>query len=120
MVWIGHSADPREFYEALDAFVLSSRYEGMPYTLLEAMAMGLPVVATRVPGNTAVVVDGVTGLLAAPDDPEGLGKRVLELVRDPATGRRMGAEGWRRATERFPIEKFLQRLGSLYDETRGA
>ena len=114
MVWRDRTEDAREIYEALDVFVMSSRYEGMPYALLEAMSMGLPVVATRVCGCQDVVEEGVTGLLVAPDRPEELARQMLRLLRDPAYARRLGAAA-REAVEReFPSARFLDRMADLY------
>ena len=106
--------DPRTIYEALDLFVLSSRYEGMPYVLLEAMSMGLPVVATNVTGSRDVVEDGVTGLLSPPDRPEELARRIVQMLRDPERARRMGQEGRRRVVEKFPLERFVERMTAIY------
>jgi len=114
MLWRDHTEDPREIYEALDLFVMSSRYEGMPYAMLEAMSMGLPVVATRVCGCQDVVKEGVTGLLVAPDRPDELAQEILRLLRDPERAQRMGAAA-REAVEReLPRARFLDRTADLY------
>ena len=114
MVWREYTEDPREIYEALDVFVMSSRYEGMPYAMLEAMSMGLPVVAARVCGCQDVVEEGVTGLLVAPDRPDELAQEILRLLRDPEHAQRMGAAA-REAVEReFSSARFLDRMADLY------
>ena len=116
-VWRDFSADPREVYEAVDIFALSSRYEGMPYTLLEAMSMGLPVVATAVTGSRDVVADGVTGHLVPPEQPDEFAKALVRLLRDRETARRMGAAGRARVARRFIVSRFIRSMAALYVNT---
>ncbi|MFQ5718256.1 MAG: glycosyltransferase family 4 protein [Acidobacteriota bacterium] len=98
-----------------DVFVLASDREGMPNAVLEAMAAGLPVVATRVTGTEDVVVDGVTGRLVELDDLEGFVDAVAELLDDRELARRMGEAGRMRAAE-FSVEKMVSRTVSVYEE----
>ena len=112
--FVGHQRDVRPWLAALDVFVLSSDWEGMSNALLEAMAAGLPVVATRVGGNPEVVVDGVTGLLVPPSDPDALAEAIVRLLRDPALRRRMGRAGRRRVEEHFNIEETVRRTEEVY------
>jgi glycosyltransferase involved in cell wall biosynthesis len=88
-----------------DVFCLPSTYEGMPLAILEAMAAGLPVVATAVSGNPEAVEDGVTGLLVPPESATALADALLALLADPERRRRMGEAGRRRVAERFSIER---------------
>jgi glycosyltransferase involved in cell wall biosynthesis len=83
------------------ALVVPSIYEGMPLVVLEAMAAGVPVVASRVSGIPEVVVDGETGWLVPPEDPERLAASLAEVLADPEEARRRGAAGRRRVAERF-------------------
>ena len=85
----------------------------MGRVLVEAMALGRPVVATRVGGIPAVVLDGETGRLVAPDDPPALAGAVTELLKDPGVRRRMGEAGRRRADE-FSLRVMESRLLALY------
>ena len=101
-----------ELYAAADVFCLPSLYEGFPLAILEAMAAGLPVVATRVAGNPEAVEDGVHGRLVAPEDPAGLAAALLELVEDEEGRREMGRRARRRVEEEFSIE----RIGGAYRE----
>ena len=91
--FIGTTDDvPRILGEA-DILVRPSLSEGMPLTVLEAMACGLPVVASTVGGNGEAVQDGVTGYLVPPADTRALADRISELLDDPALCRRMGEAG---------------------------
>jgi len=87
---VGYHAMAQEFLSAFDIFVLPSRYEGLPYTLLEAMATGLPVVATAVGGNCELVREGVNGFLVPPDSAEDLKKALYSLVHDAELRERFG------------------------------
>jgi glycosyltransferase involved in cell wall biosynthesis len=95
-------------------FALPSRFEGLPLALLEAMAAGLPVVATDVDGNADVVRDGVDGLLVPSDDPGALAKALLHLIRDPGLAARLGNEARRRAASSFSVDTMLDRTVEVY------
>lgn len=99
-----------------DVFVLSSVLEGMSNAVLEAMAAGRPVVATRVGGNPELVVDGKTGFLVAPRDPAALADAVLRLMRDPQLARRLGEAGRRRVESEFTLATMVGRLERLYGD----
>src|SRR5208337_1486496 len=99
-------------------FVLPSRSEGIPLTVLEAMARGLPVVATRVGGLAEVVEQGVTGLLVPPADPAELGTAMAELWGDPDRLDRLGHAGRRRAEECFDVRRMVAQYEALYRQRR--
>jgi N,N'-diacetylbacillosaminyl-diphospho-undecaprenol alpha-1,3-N-acetylgalactosaminyltransferase len=99
-----------------DVFVLPSYREGTPMTVLEAMAMGLPVVATDVPGCREAVVAGETGFLVPPRSVDELVQAIRKLVEDPALRRRMGQAGRARAVQRFAIERIMAQYLDLYAE----
>ncbi|WP_437314914.1 glycosyltransferase [Sorangium sp. So ce385] len=105
--WVGELADTRAFLSDLDMFALIAEPAGCPNASLEAMAEGLPVVATAVGGMAEQVVDGVTGRLVPPGDAEALAGALVELAEDPARRARMGAAGWERARERFSLERMV-------------
>jgi glycosyltransferase involved in cell wall biosynthesis len=95
-------------------FVLSSITEGISLTLLEAMACGLPVVATRVGGNPEVVADGETGLLVPPRDPGALANAVLGLWGQADTCARMGLAGRQRVEQHFDVRRMVADYEALY------
>jgi glycosyltransferase involved in cell wall biosynthesis len=110
----GERRDVPELLARADVFVLSSRSEGLPVSVLEAMAAGLPVVASRVGGVPEVVVDGRTGVLVRPSDPDELAAALQRLVDHPALRRRLGAAGRARAEERFDLARFQREHLELY------
>ncbi|HIE55071.1 MAG TPA: glycosyltransferase, partial [Chromatiaceae bacterium] len=93
-VWMtGDRDDIPDLLRLMDIFVLPSLAEGISNTILEAMASGLPVVATRVGGNAELVIEGVTGRLVAPKDPQGMAGAMADLVCSPERRRAMGQSG---------------------------
>jgi glycosyltransferase involved in cell wall biosynthesis len=115
LILTGLRHDVPELMAAFDIFVLSSLWEGLPRVLPQAMAMGLPIVATAVDGNTEAIEDGVNGLLVLPGQPAALAQAVIRLLRDPQTVRRMGQAGRARADE-FGARKMVDEIANLYEE----
>ncbi len=111
---LGHRPDVETVLAALDVFVLSSLSEGLPNTVLEAMAAGLPVVSTRVGGAGEVVEEGVTGLLVPPASVEQIADAIAALLHDPARRASMSAAGRRRAATRFSLAETVRRYHALY------
>jgi glycosyltransferase involved in cell wall biosynthesis len=105
---------PALLYSA-DVFCLLSRSEGMSNAVLEAMACGLPCVATRVGGNPEVIQEGRTGFLVDDGDSEGAAARILELLEDRARARAMGAEGRRAVEENFTTEVMIKNVVDSYE-----
>jgi glycosyltransferase involved in cell wall biosynthesis len=116
VVFAGHRTDVPEILQALDIFVLPSNWEGLPNAVLEAMAAGLPVVATRVGGVPEVVVEGQTGILVPPRDPNALADALLTLLRDPNLRRRMGQAGRQRVQEYFSVDQMVSKTETLYEQ----
>lgn len=104
ILWAGRRSDVREILAALDVYVLPSLEESFPISILEAMAAGLPVVATRVGGVPECVAPGQTGLLVPPSRSDALAQAVIELTRDSQRRRCMGEAGRRRVEQCFSAE----------------
>ncbi|KPJ53750.1 hypothetical protein AMJ39_03345 [candidate division TA06 bacterium DG_24] len=113
-VFAGALADIGPLLRQLDLFVLATETEGLPVSIIEAMAVGKPVIATQVGGIPELVEDGITGLLVRPGDDHALADAILRLLRDPALARRMGEAGRRRIAESFGIESMVKRLEQIY------
>ena len=113
--FVGGVSDLREHLRSADVFVLPSRSEGFSNAIVEAMAASLPVVATDVGGNAEAVESGVTGWVVPSDDPEALAGAITRLLADPATARRMGAEGKRVAAERFTTAAMMREVTRVYE-----
>jgi L-malate glycosyltransferase len=117
--FLGVRQDIPELLNTMDIFVLPSLSEGMPLTLLEAMACGLPVVATKVGGNCEVVLDGVTGILVDSTDSQALADGLALLIRDPDLREHMGRAGRRRVVASFAMGQTAQEYWNLYRHTTG-
>jgi glycosyltransferase involved in cell wall biosynthesis len=104
------------FYGAIDVFCLSSDSEGMPLTLLEALAYGVPVVSTDVGGIGEVLEDGRTGFLVPKGSAEALAARIVELLTNPARAAELAASGRAMVHERFPAEKMVKAVEAVYEE----
>jgi sugar transferase (PEP-CTERM/EpsH1 system associated) len=114
--FLGLRNDVPRLLAAADLFLLTSISEGIPLTLIEAMAAGLPIVSTRVGGVGEVVEDGTTGLLAAAGDEDVLAQHVLALAADPHRAREMGRLGQARAEAFFSERGMHDRYSELYRE----
>jgi glycosyltransferase involved in cell wall biosynthesis len=111
--WVGPSGK-RALLESAAVYALPSYSEGMPMSLLEAMAAGVPAVASPVGGVPEVLTDGVTGLIAAPGDVTTLSRHLRKLLLDRALGARIGAAGRETIRLRFAPERALPRLEVIY------
>jgi glycosyltransferase involved in cell wall biosynthesis len=114
VAFLGVRPDVELLMAVMDVFVLTSRWEGLPITLLEAQASGLPVVASRVPGVCEAVVEGETALLAEVGDASGFADHVLRILRDPELARSLGRAGRKLVLSRFGLEASVKRYQSLY------
>ncbi len=114
--FVGYQRDVWPWLAACDVYAVSSDWEGMPNAVLEAMGVGLPVVATAAGGTPDVVVDGETGLLVPQDDPAALAAALDRLINDPELRRTMGAAGQKRARTRFSAQQMVERTQALYAE----
>ncbi|BAL25903.1 sugar transferase, PEP-CTERM/EpsH1 system associated [Azoarcus sp. KH32C] len=115
-VWVtGERGDVPELMRAMDVFALPSRAEGISNTVLEAMASGLPVVATRVGGNPELVVEGETGALVPPGDSVMLAAALEPYALDPVLAKRHGAAGRQRVELEFSIDGMVASYAGLYE-----
>jgi glycosyltransferase involved in cell wall biosynthesis len=110
----GYVSDPRSVYAALDIFVAPSRHEGFGIVFQEAMAMGVPVVGTRVVGSRDAVRDGSTGLLVAPEDPGALASGILALAGDAELRARLIAAAMSHVREHGSRRTMAERVQMLY------
>ena len=116
---LGARDDVAAILAALDVFVLTSRSEGLPFALLEAMAMERPVVATAVNGVPEIVEDKVTGVLVERGDGEALARAVLGTLADPERARAMGRAGRRRVQACFTASRMVAETEALYRDVLG-
>jgi glycosyltransferase involved in cell wall biosynthesis len=122
--FLGEVSDVAEVLASASMFVLPSLTEGISLTLLEAMARGLPVVATRVGGTPEVVEDGTSGLLVAPQSPNELAAALLRVYRQPHRARLMGLAAHHRVAELFDVRRMVAAYEGIYleciEQCRGA
>lgn len=103
-----------DLYAQADVYCLPSLYEGFPVATLEAMAVGLPVVTTRVSGNPEAVDDGVEGRVVEPKDADGLARALIDLLSDPEKRREMGRKARERVLRDFTIEEIVSKYQDLW------
>lgn len=115
LAWLpGERKDIPDVLRGLDCFVLPSLAEGISNTILEAMATGLPVVATNVGGNGELVEEGMTGKLVPAADSKALGKAITEYYRHPQAARRHGHAGRSRVERQFSLERMVRQYENVY------
>jgi glycosyltransferase involved in cell wall biosynthesis len=119
VVFLGDRSDVLTLMADVDVFALATASEGMPFTLLEAMAAGKPVVGSRVPGIVDLVFDGLNGYTYPAGDAVELAKRLGELLRDERLRRRLGGEGKRRVEKEFTTERMLHETEEMYRAALG-
>ena len=112
----GWCGDVRPYFEAMDIFALSSLREGLPNVLLEAMALGVPVVATRIAGIPRMIHDGRNGTLVEPGDGDALTGAVDEQVRNPGLRAAFATAGRETVSARYSFPARMTRLARSYDE----
>ena len=116
VVFTGAIPDAARVLPLVDLYLTASRREGLPTALLEAMACGVPVLATEAPGHVDAVEPEITGRLVRPDDAPGLAAAAALLLRDPALRARMGQAGRERVEQRFTRARMLAEIAALYRE----
>jgi glycosyltransferase involved in cell wall biosynthesis len=113
--YLGRKDDIAPFLAASDISIVASHEEGFSNVILESMAAGLPVVATRVGGNPEAVVDGVTGWIVEPRQPGVMAHRITDLLRNPRKAGEWGLKGKERVMELFTVERMVIRHLDLYE-----
>jgi len=117
LVWLaGERSDISELLKVLDVFVLPSVNEGISNTILEAMATGLPVIATNVGGNPELVVDNVTGSLVKKQSEHEMAKTLKYYFDNPNIIQQYGSAGRTLAVEKFSLQRMVKDYLSVYDK----
>ncbi|HEY4675817.1 MAG TPA: glycosyltransferase family 4 protein [Candidatus Angelobacter sp.] len=119
VILAGQHSDMPGIYAAMDIFVLPSLNEGLPMTILEAMAASRPVIATRVGAIPSVIKDGETGLLVEPGDTQSLRSAVARLLSQPDLCRRIGAAGHNWVSRNYTSEAMALKYRQMYDDVLG-
>ena len=113
-IFTGYRTDIPRLLSAFEMLVMPSLFEGLCFAVIEASAMGIPVIATSVGGMRRSVVDNKTGLLVPPSDPEALAKAMLRILEYPEEAKEMGLAGQKYFTEMFTQEKMVKNTEGLY------
>lgn len=116
LIFTGYREDIPQIMAAMDVFVLSSIMEPFGRVVLEAMAMAKPVVATRAGGVPEIVINGETGLLVPPENPQAMAQAIVQLLRDRGQAARMGRAGRERVERYFGMEAHVAKIAEIYEE----
>jgi glycosyltransferase involved in cell wall biosynthesis len=117
VVFTGEMADPRPAYMAMDILAMTSvQPEPFGGVVSEAMSLGLPVIATNIGGSLDQVVDGVTGLLIPPANPEALAEAIEKLMKNPELRQQMGVAAVERLRKNFSLAEMTQKIERIFDE----
>lgn len=116
IIFTGYRSDVRDLMSAFDAFVLPSFAEGLPVTILEAMAARKPVITTSVGGNAEIVVHEETGMIVPAGDHQQLSEAILHLLHNPEKAALMGQKGYERVQAYFSLEQMVERTFQVYKE----
>jgi glycosyltransferase involved in cell wall biosynthesis len=116
VVFLGHRDDIPDLLACCDLFVLPSLFEGLPLTILEAMAAHKPVIASAIAGNDEAIVSGKSGLLVPPKNPAALARAIRSVLSNPELAQRLAAAGRERVHQRFSAESMVQRVSQIYDD----
>lgn len=114
VIFTGRRTDVNRLLTAMDIFVLPSVSEGLGIVIIEAMAAGLPVVATKIGGIPEIVSNGISGILVPPEDPDAIAKAIIGLLNDKERAKRMGAKGREIYNQQFTSELMVKRIEEIY------
>ena len=118
-LFLGERKDAAAVMALLDVFVLPSLWEGLPFVLVEAAALGKPIVATAVDGVPEILEDGKTGLLVPPRNPSALADAIIRLLKDKEEARRLGERARTLVPPRFPLRRMVDQTQNLYLDVLG-
>lgn len=117
VTFLGARLDAAELYQVMDVYCLSSHYEGLPLTILEAMASKLPVVGTDVVGINDVIVHGENGMLVKPNNPQGIAETIVFLLRNGKVAERLGYNSHQYVREQHNMVSWLKTYEALFSGT---
>ena len=115
-LFLGHRTDTAEILASCDIAILPSKAEGLPNAVLEYMATGLPIIVSRVGGNSEIIQDGVTGLIIPPNDSAALSGALLKFLRAPHLARELAQRAHEFAVQNFSYERLVRETDTLYTE----
>ncbi|MEW5818233.1 MAG: glycosyltransferase, partial [Spirochaetota bacterium] len=115
LLFLGFRNDIDSLLQTFDLFVLPSREEGLPMSVLEAMSFGIPVVATRVGGVPEIVLHNQTGILVPDHSPRELARAISTLIQNPVLARKLGEAGRLRVQNHFSFRKTVEQIERLYE-----
>ncbi|MGQ9570401.1 MAG: glycosyltransferase [Thermodesulfovibrionales bacterium] len=119
VIFTGERTDIPALLKSMDVFVLTSYYEGMSNSIMEAMSAGLPVVATDVGGNSELVINGKTGFLCPLGDTYKLAERIIYLITNENEAKQIGENGEKRMTDDFGVERMVKQTELIYSKILG-
>ena len=119
VVFTGEREDILELLQSMDVFVMTSLYEGLPNAIIEAMAAGVPVVATDVGGNSELVINRETGFLCRSNDAKALVEKVIGLISNENAAQQLGKKGREKIVKEFTVEKMVNQTENIYRELLG-
>lgn len=115
IIFLGHINNVFKFLEHIDLFVLPSRSDALPVAIIEAMSVGLPIVATNVGGIPEMIENDKTGILVSPQDSEELANAIIYLLSNPTKAKEMGLSGKKVALEKFTELEYVKKYKKLYE-----
>lgn len=114
VIFLGHRTDVPRLLASCDLFVLPSLQEGLPLSVLEAMAAAVPVIASRIPGTEDIVEHGISGILVPPSEPEALAVAITEALADEGRRAQLGTAGYQRVRANFSADSMVLKVSDVY------
>ena len=114
IIWLGSRSDVEGWLAAMDIFIHTADFEGMPNAVMEAMSMGLPVIASAVDGTRELISDGVSGYLVAPGDADSFAKRIVQIIDNPDLAHRLGEQAHHDILAHFGMVQMIDAYDQLF------